>query len=89
MRTSETCINEFKKSYKPRTNLVKDERGYLLADHHKILNQWKNYLCHLLLNVHGVGGVRQIEMHTAKPFMPEPSASEVEVVIGKLKGINI
>jgi hypothetical protein len=24
-------------------------------------------------------------MHTAKPFVPEPSASEVEVAIGKLK----
>jgi hypothetical protein len=24
-------------------------------------------------------------MHTAEPFVPEPSASEVEVAIGKLK----
>jgi hypothetical protein len=24
-------------------------------------------------------------MHTAEPFMPEPSSSEVEVAIGKLK----
>jgi hypothetical protein len=24
-------------------------------------------------------------MHTSEPFMPEPSASEVEVAIGKLK----
>jgi hypothetical protein len=37
-------INEFKKVYKPRTNLVKDERGDLLADPHKILKRWKNYL---------------------------------------------
>jgi hypothetical protein len=29
-------INEFKKGYQPRTNLVKDERGDLLADPHKI-----------------------------------------------------
>jgi hypothetical protein len=29
-------INEFKKGYQPRTNLVKDERGNLLADPHKI-----------------------------------------------------
>jgi hypothetical protein len=27
-------INEFKKGYQPRTNLVKDERGYVLADPH-------------------------------------------------------
>jgi hypothetical protein len=32
-----------------------------------------------------VDGVRQTEMHTGKPFVPEPSASEVEVAIGKLK----
>jgi hypothetical protein len=60
-------INEFKKGYQSRTNLVKDERDILLVDLHKILNRWKNYFCQLL-NVHRVGGVRQTEMHTAKPF---------------------
>jgi hypothetical protein len=33
----------------------------------------------------GLGGVRQTEMHTAEPFLPETGASEVEVAIGKLK----
>jgi hypothetical protein len=64
--------------------LVKDERGDLLAYYHKSLNRWKNYFCELL-NVHGVGGVRQTEIRIAEPFVPEPSASEVEVAIGKLK----
>jgi hypothetical protein len=32
-----------------------------------------------------VGGIRQIEIQTAEPFVPEPSISEVEVVICKLK----
>jgi hypothetical protein len=41
------------------------------------------------LNVHGAGGVRQTEMHTAEPFVPEPSASEVEVAIGKLKSRQV
>jgi hypothetical protein len=77
-------INEFKKGCQPRTNLVKDERGDLLADPHKILNRWKNYFRELL-NVHGAGGFRQTEIHTAEPFVPESSASEVEVAIGKLK----
>jgi hypothetical protein len=77
-------INEFKKSYQPRTNLVKDERGDLLADPHKLLIRWKNYFCQLL-NVHAVGDVRQTEMHTAEPFVPQPSASVAEVAIGKLK----
>jgi hypothetical protein len=45
---------------------------------------WKNYFGELL-NARGVGGFRQTEIHTAEPFVPEPSASEVEVAIGKLK----
>jgi hypothetical protein len=68
--------------------LIKYERGDLHADAHKILNRWKNYFCELL-NIHGAGGVRQTEIHTAEQFVPEPSASEVEVGIGKLKGINL
>jgi hypothetical protein len=31
------------------------------------------------------GGIRRREIPTAEPFMPEPSISEVEVCIGKLK----
>jgi hypothetical protein len=61
-----------------------DERGNLLADPHKILNKWKNYFCQLL-NVHGAGDVRQTQMHTAQTFVIQPSASDVEVAIGKLK----
>jgi hypothetical protein len=77
-------INESKKGYQPRTNFVKDERGDLLADPNEILNRWKNCFCQVL-NIHKAGGVRQTEMHTAEPFMPEPSASEFEVAIGNLK----
>jgi hypothetical protein len=49
-------INESKNCYQPGTNFLKDERVDLLADPHKILNRWKNYLCQLL-NVHGAGDV--------------------------------
>jgi hypothetical protein len=77
-------INEYKKGYQPRTNLSKDERGYLLADPHNILNRWKYYFCQLL-NVQGASGIRQTEMHTAVPFVPDPSVSEAEVSVGKLK----
>jgi hypothetical protein len=37
-------INEFKKGYQPRSNLVKDENGDLLADSNTILNRWKSNL---------------------------------------------
>jgi hypothetical protein len=59
------AINEFKKGYQPRNNLVKVKRGNLLADPHKILVMWKTYFSQLL-NVHEEGGVRQTEMHTAE-----------------------
>jgi hypothetical protein len=64
--------------------LVNDERGDLVVEHNKILKRWEKYLCQLL-NVHGTGGVRQTEMHTAEPFVPEPSTPEVEVASRKLK----
>jgi len=35
--------------------------------------------------VHGVKDVGQAEMHTAEPLVPEPSTSEVELAINKLK----
>jgi hypothetical protein len=40
-------INEFKKGNQPKTNMVKEENGDLLADSHSILNRWKNYFCQL------------------------------------------
>jgi hypothetical protein len=51
-------MNEFKKGYQPRTDLVKDEEGDLLADPHKIVNRWMNYFCQLQ-NVQRVGGIKQ------------------------------
>ena len=38
--------------------------------------------------MHGVKEVRQTEIHTAKPLVPEPSAAEVELAIAKLKSHN-
>jgi hypothetical protein len=37
------------------------------------------------LNVHGVSDVRQVEIHTAEPLVPESSVLEVELVIENLK----
>ncbi|PNF20312.1 hypothetical protein B7P43_G13698, partial [Cryptotermes secundus] len=80
-------INDFKMSYQPSSNLVKDENGDLLADSHNILNRWKNYFSQLF-NVHWVSDVKQIEMHTAELLVPDPSPFQVETAIAKLKGIN-
>jgi hypothetical protein len=48
------------------------------------LARWRNYFSQIL-NVHGVNKVRQTEIHTAEPLVPEPNASEVELVIEKLR----
>ena len=73
-----------KKGYKPRTRIVKDEKGDLVADSHSIMARWRNYFSQIL-NVHGVSDVRQAEKHTAEPLVPEPSVLEVELAIEKLK----
>ena len=77
-------INDFKKGYQPKCNIVKDEKGDLVADSHSIVARWRNYFSQLF-NVHGVKDVGQAEIHTAEPLVPEPSASDVELAIDKLK----
>jgi hypothetical protein len=59
MRSCFRGINEFKKGYQPRSNLVKDGNGNMLADSHNILSRWKNYFSQLL-NVHKVSKIRLV-----------------------------
>jgi hypothetical protein len=73
-------INEFKRGYQPRNNLVIDENGDLLADSHNIFNRWKNYFSQLL-NVHNVSEVMRIEVHMAEPLVPGPSCLGVEIAL--------
>jgi hypothetical protein len=42
-----------------------------------------------LLNVRRANDVRQIEIHTAEPIMPDPSPFEFEIVIAGLKRTSI
>ena len=62
-------ISDFKKGYQPGTNIVKDEKGDLVAGSHSILARWMKYISQLL-NVHGVNIVRPTEIHTAEPLVP-------------------
>jgi len=73
-----------KKRYQPRTRIVKNEKGDLVADSHSFMARWRKYFSQIL-NVHRVSGVRQAEIHTAEPLVPEQSALEVELLIEKLK----
>jgi hypothetical protein len=77
-------INDCKKGYQPRINIMKDENGILIADPQSVLNRWKNFF-NQVLHVHGVHDVRQMDIHTADPFVPERSLVEVEIIIGKMK----
>ena len=84
MRDLYRSISEFRNGYQARFNIVKDEKGDLVADSHSILARWRNYFSQLF-NVHGVKDVGQAEIHTVEPLVPEPSTSEVELAIDKLK----
>ena len=77
-------VNDFKNGYQPRTNIVKDDKGDLVADCHSIVARWRKCFSQIL-NVQRVNDVRQKEVHTAEPLVPEPSASEVGLAINKLK----
>jgi hypothetical protein len=64
----------------------------LVADSHSILARWRNHFSQLS-NVHGVNDIRQTEIHTAAPLVPENKCPETELAIEKLKshklpGIN-
>ena len=45
--------------------------------------RWRNNFSQLLI-VHGVNNVRQTEIHTTEPLVPEPSAFGVELAIKKV-----
>jgi hypothetical protein len=78
-------INDFKKGYQPRTNIVKEEKGDLVADSYSILARWRKHFSQLF-NEHRVNNVRKTEIHTTELLVPERSVCEVKLVTEKLKG---
>ena len=72
--------SDFKKCYHPGTNIVKDDKRNLVAVSHSISARWRNYFSQLL-NVHWVSDVRQTEVHTVEPLVPEPSVSDFKFAI--------
>jgi hypothetical protein len=79
-------INEVEKGYQPRINIIKNENGNLLKDPQSVLNRCKTFF-NQVLNVRGVHDVRQTDIQTAEPLVPEPSLVEVEISVEKLKKI--
>jgi hypothetical protein len=76
-------MNDLVKDYQPRTNIVKNVKGDLVADSQSILARWRNYYSQPL-NVHGVNDVKYTEMHTAEPLVPDPTAFESEMAVEQL-----
>ena len=86
-RISETCngdISDFKKGFKPRTNIVKNKKDDLVADSHRILARSRNHFSQLF-NARGDNDIKQTEIHRAEQLVSEPSAFEVEMALEKLK----
>ena len=83
-------INYFKKGYQPRANIVKDEKDEkvdLVTDSYGILSRWRNHFSQLL-NVHGVNNVRQTEIYTAEPLVPDLGAFDFEMAMVDQKNTN-
>jgi hypothetical protein len=54
------------------------------------LNKWKNYFSQLLnILVDRVSDVRQIEIYTTEPLVPDPIPFEVEMATAKLKSYEL
>jgi hypothetical protein len=51
----------------------------MITNSHSILTRWKKHFSH------GINYLRQTEIHTAEPLVPEPNVFEVEMAIEKRK----
>jgi hypothetical protein len=54
----------------------------MVTDSNSISVRWSNYFSQLF-SIHGVNDVKQteIQVYTAEPLVPEPSAFETDIVI--------
>jgi len=66
--------NDFKRGYQPRTNIVKDEKGDMVTDCLSIEARWRNHFSYLL-NLREVNDVKQAELHTKEPLVPQTSTT--------------
>jgi hypothetical protein len=80
-----SCVSDFKKGYRLRINIVKDEKGDMVTESHSILARWRNHFFQLLKE-HGDNDVRQTGLYTAEPLVPDHF--EIAMAIEKLKRQN-
>ena len=48
-------INDFKKGYQPRCNIVKDKKGDLVADSHSIMARWRKFFSPTFMGLRTLG----------------------------------
>jgi hypothetical protein len=77
-------INNFIKCSQPRSNRVKDEKGDLVTDSHNVLARLMKHFFQLF-HVHGFSNVKQTEVHSAEPLVPQLRAFEFVMAIEELK----
>jgi hypothetical protein len=51
-------INDYKKGFQPRTNIVRDKKDVLFTDSHSSLFRWRNHFSQLL-NIHAFNDITQ------------------------------
>jgi len=61
-----------------------DEEGGMFADTNEILARWRKFFSQLL-NQERFKDVGQAEIHTARPLVPKPIASDFELAIDRIK----
>ena len=59
-------------------SIVKDAEGDLVTGSHSIMVMWQNHFSQLF-SVQGVSDLRQTEIRTAQPIVPELSAFEASL----------
>jgi hypothetical protein len=80
MRDFYRGINDLKEGYQPRNNIVKDEKCDLVTDPNNTLNRWRKEFSQFF-SVHGVRHIRQTEIYTTEPLVPELNVFEDEIAI--------
>jgi hypothetical protein len=80
-------INECKKCYKQRNNLVIYESGDLIVDSHNILKRYKNYFFQLL-NEYDASDVRQLEVHRLNCYNLVPVVLRLKLLLQRRKSLN-
>jgi hypothetical protein len=72
-------INEFKKGYQPRANVIKKHDGTIVADTSSMLSRWEHFFSNLL-NVNQSISHEGREIYNAEPDIPE-----IELALENLK----